>query len=95
VTVSLADFTPPLSNWRTVTELTLTPAREITEGGRKKTVPGTAWKGSRDFRNLRWEGGEYVAVPTSSNALLTPGEREKAFNAAIKKSLEQEKLDRK
>ena len=95
VTVSLADFTPPLSNWRTVTELTLTPAREVTEGGRKETVPGTAWKGSRDFRNLRWEGGEYVAVPTSSNALLTAGEREKALNAAIKKSLEQEKLDRK
>jgi len=58
VTVSLGDFTPPLANWRTVTELTLTPAREVAEGRRKRPIAGTPWQGPRDIRNLRWEGGE-------------------------------------
>lgn len=93
VTVSLDDFTPPLANWRTVTELAFTPAREVLEGGKWVSVVGTPWQGSREIRNLRWEGGEYAETQTP-DAVLTPAGDQKAFNEAIRKSLELEKADR-
>jgi hypothetical protein len=83
----------PLTNWRTVTELTLGPSREIVKDGRKIRDPGRAWKGAREIRNLRWEGGNYVPSGTAE-AVLTPGEHQRAFNEAIQKSLEQEKAVR-
>jgi len=63
VTVSLEDFTPPLANWRTVTELTLTPAREVVAGRHKRPLAGTPWQGPRDIRNLRWEGDGHCHFP--------------------------------
>jgi hypothetical protein len=62
VTVSLADFIPPLVNWRTVTELTLTPARDAAAGRQQRPAAGTPWQGPREIRNLRWEGGEDAQV---------------------------------
>lgn len=94
IRVALADFDPPLPNWRTITELTLTPAHEAPAGSKSKPVENTPWKGPRDFRNLRWEGGEYAEGQTN-NGVLTPAEHEKAFNNAIKKSLEIEKAEAK
>ncbi len=58
IAVGLEEFTPPLANWRTVTELTLTPAREAADGRRNRPVAGVPWEGPREVRNLRWEGGE-------------------------------------
>jgi len=60
VSVSLADFTPPLVNWRTVTELTLTPARDAAAGRQQGPAAAIAWQGPREIRNLRWEGGEDI-----------------------------------
>lgn len=51
---------------------------------------GKPWRGPREIRNLRWEGGEYLRH-TATDATLRPGEFQKHFNDAIKKSLEQEK----
>ncbi len=87
-------ITAPLSNWRTVTEFSLCPSGEVVKDGQKVKVGGKAWDGPREIRNLRWEGGEYAAVQAATGT-LSAAEREKAFNEAIKKSLEQEKGDAK
>jgi hypothetical protein len=84
-----------LADWSTLTEIGLTPniPAEL------KTADMTPAKGwTRGFelkvRNLRWEGGMY-ATTHRPPANLTEAERTKAFNAAIKSSLEQEKRDQK
>jgi hypothetical protein len=46
------------------------------------------------IRNLRWEGGEYNAAQ-AKGAVRSEAEHRKSFNEAIRKSLEQEKLDKK
>ena len=101
VSVSLADLTAtdpkitaPLANWQTVTELTISPSGETVKDGQKTKVAGKPWQGPREIRNLRWEGGEYAARPTTDSA-LSPEEHQKAFNDAIRKSLEQEKAEQK
>jgi hypothetical protein len=43
---------------------------------------------------LRWEGGDYLGHKNVDSALGADG-LQRNFNDAIKKSLEQEKLDRK
>ena len=86
--------TAPLADWQTVTEFSISPKGEIVKAGQKVKVDGKAWQGPRDIRNLRWEGGEY-SRPKPTDAVLGPEEFQKNFNDAIKKSLEQEKLDRK
>lgn len=45
----------PLANWRTVTQLSLGPSGDIVRDGKKRSLPGTPWKGPRGIRNLRWE----------------------------------------
>ena len=60
VAVSLADFTPPPANWRTVTEPTFTPVREFAEGRQERPIASNRWQDPREIRNLRWEGGEYA-----------------------------------
>ena len=87
-------FTAPLANWRTVAEFNLCPSGKCVRDGKVATINGKAWQGPREIRNLRWEGGTYAAQ-TAAAAALTPAEHEKAFNDAIKKSLEQEKQDAK
>lgn len=85
-----------LPNWHTVTELMFSPSSESGRKGEGSRIEGKAWKGSVEpqFRNLRWEGGVYPEV-SSKDSVPTAGTQEKAFNEAIKRSLEQEKLDRK
>jgi hypothetical protein len=86
--------TAPLANWRTVTEFSISPSGVAVKDGQKIKVEGKAWKGPRDIRNLRWEGGEHPSQ-TKPDAALRPEELQKNFDDAIKKSLQEEKLDRK
>ena len=86
--------TAPLTGWQTVTELSISPSGDTVKDGRKVTVQGTSWQGTKAIRNLHWEGGEY-SLHRTVDAVLTPAEHKKAFDEAIKKSLEQEKADRK
>ncbi|MEN9573224.1 MAG: hypothetical protein RL514_1079 [Verrucomicrobiota bacterium] len=86
--------TTPLANWQTVTEFSISPSGTTVKDGQKVKADGKAWQGPREIRNLRWEGGEYSRQATTG-ATLSPEDFQKNFNAAIKKSLEQEKLDRK
>ncbi|MEI6178132.1 MAG: acetylxylan esterase [Verrucomicrobiota bacterium] len=65
VTVSLRELaatdpkvTAPLANWQTVAEFNVSPSGEIVKDGKKSNVTGRPWKGPRNIRNLRWEGGE-------------------------------------
>lgn len=86
--------TGPLTNWQSVTEFSISPSGRTVKDGQQVKVNGKAWQGPREIRNLRWEGGEYRRQ-TTADAALSPDEFQKNFNDAIKKSLEQEKLDRK
>jgi hypothetical protein len=83
--------TAPLANWQTVTEFNLSPSGTILKDGKKTKVEGKAWQGPRAIRNLRWEGGEYSRQAPSTT--LSPEDLQKNFNDAIKKSLDQEKLN--
>lgn len=101
VSVSLSELTAtdpkvpgPLVNWQTVTEFSISPKGEVVKEGQKVKVDGRAWQGPREIRNLRWQGGEY-SRQAISGAALSPEEFERNFNDAIKRSLEQERLDRK
>ena len=85
-------ITAPLANWQTVTEFSLSPSGTTVKDGQKIKVDGQPWRGPRAIRNLRWEGGEY-AQRTAPDAALRPEEFQKNFNEAIKKSLEQERLN--
>jgi len=86
--------TAPLANWQSVTEFSISPSGTTVKDGQKVKADGKAWQGPREIRNLRWEGGKYPQQK-SVDAALSPEELQKNFNDAIKKSLEQEKLDRK
>ena len=82
----------PLTSWRTVTELSISPSGTVVRDGQAAKVDAKAWVGPRAIRNLRWEGGEYPGqAPT--NAALRPDDFQRDFNDAIKKSLEQENRD--
>ena len=48
-------FTSPLTNWRTVTQLSIGPTGEVVRDGAKQAMPGKPWVGPREIRNLRWE----------------------------------------
>ena len=85
-------ITAPLANWQTVTEFSVSPSGTTMKDGQKVKSDGKAWQGSREIRNLRWEGGEY-SRQSDTGAALSPEDFQKNFNDAIKKSLEQEKLN--
>ena len=51
--------TAPLANWQTVTEFSLSPSGTTVKDGQKVKADGKSWRGPREIRNLRWEGGEY------------------------------------
>jgi hypothetical protein len=87
-------LTTPLADWHTVTEFSISPQGETVDAGRKVKVDGKAWQGPREIRNLRWEGGEYPPQKPNPTA-PAPEEFQKDFNDAIRKSLEQEKPDKK
>ena len=100
VSISLNELTPndttqePLTNWRTVTELSLSPATPPRKGSQKTDPGAKAWQGPREIRNLRWIGGEYVNRSNMGNT-LNQDAFQKNFNEAIKKSIDQEKRDAK
>jgi hypothetical protein len=62
--------------------------------GEKVKVDGAAWVGPRTIRNLRWEGGEYPRHQTTG-ATADLHDFRRNFDDAIRRSLEQEKLDAK
>ncbi|MEN9576740.1 MAG: hypothetical protein RL514_4595 [Verrucomicrobiota bacterium] len=84
--------TAPLANWQSVTEFSLSPSGTTVRAGQKMKADGQPWRGPREIRNLRWEGGAYSRQQTA-DAALSPAEFQKNFNDAIRKSLEQEKLN--
>ena len=84
--------TAPLANWQSVTEFSLSPSGTTVRAGQKVKADGQPWRGPREIRNLHWEGGAYSRQQTA-DAALRPEEFQKNFNDAIRKSLEQEKLN--
>lgn len=99
VSVKLSDLSAtdsnhltPLSNWRTVTEFSISPSGTKMVDGKKTKADGKAWQGPREIRNLRWEGGMYQETSTSG-AALNPEDFQKNFNNAIKKSIAEEKAN--
>lgn len=99
VSVSLGELvatdpkiTTPPADWQAVTEFGISPSGATVKEGQRVKADGKAWKGPRELRNLRWEGGNYPIRPTSE-AAVSPEDFKKNFDGAIKKSLEQEKLD--
>ena len=100
VEVDLADLRPigatkgKLADWSTLTEISLTPSIPAELKTPEMKAP-KGWTRGTDpaIRHLRWEGGNYDATQQAP-ATLTEAERTKAFNDAIKASLEQEKKDK-
>jgi dienelactone hydrolase len=86
--------TAPPTDWRTVTEFTISPSGTTVRDGEKVKVDGTAWVGPRTIRNLRWEGGEYPRHQTTG-VTADPHDFRRNFDDAIRRSLEQETLDAK
>jgi len=84
--------TTPLATWQTVTEFSISPSGTVVRDGHVMKADGKAWKGPREIRNLRWEGGVYPGQ-AAPNATLSPADFERDFNDAIKKTLKQEQLD--
>ncbi len=82
--------TAPLANWQTVTELIISPSATILKDGQKVKVEGKPWRGPREIRAMRWEGGEYPAHG-AVDSVLTPDALKRSFDDAIRKSLEEEK----
>lgn len=103
VSVSLEELVPtdpqnkvPLANWQTLTELALCPSLSASKSGQPTPPVGKPWAKPTEtqVRNLHWEGGEYKTAQVKG-AALSEAEHRKTFNEAIRKSLEQEKLDKK
>ena len=100
VEVDLDDLRPigatkgKLSDWETLTEVSVTPNIPADLKTAEMTTP-KGWTAGFEpkIRSLRWEGGHYVAAQKAP-ATLSEAERSKAFNDAIKASLEQEKKDK-
>ena len=94
--VPVEDGAPPLADWRTITEFSISPSGKIgAAGGGAVESSGKPWRGPREIRNLRWEGGAYPATTAAAAASTAAAvdQGSKAFNAAIRESLEQEKRD--
>ena len=76
--------TPPISSWQGITELTLTAG----EGTIK-----AAWPDSRQFRNLRWEGGTHTKPPLMPGGNISEEEYKRLFQQSIDQSVQLEKKD--
>jgi hypothetical protein len=102
VNLGVEDFQPvdpkgakPLADWSTLTDLSFSGHASLVKDGAKVALPSIDWKqaGTIRIRQLRWVGGQYQGDAPSAPE-LSDAERTKAFNDAIKASLEQEKKDR-
>lgn len=101
VNLGVEDFQPldpkgaqPLKDWSTLTELSFQAHATVVKDGVKTSLPSLAWKNAAAIRvrQLRWVGGDYQGDAPSAPE-LSDAERTKAFDEAIKASLEQEKKD--
>lgn len=105
VRIGLKDLRPmderqidPLTSWRTVTLLQLSPTGSVTaKDGTKRDIGKQGWENHAKLtlRNLRWEGGTYNDAEVAPAVLKSPADFDQQFNDSIRQSLEQEKLDRK
>ena len=102
VTIGLEDMhsgkpnIPALTSWSTVTELSINRAAGYLKDG-VETKVGNGWNAPREFRNLRWEGGEYMADATAPVSMTDPApvNINDTIQSEIKKSVEQEARERK
>ena len=101
LTFSLQDFRPvndrtkgPLANWRYLTELSLRGSAEVLIGGEKIKLGGQAWNEPREFRNLRWVGGQRPVKAVESGGTLPQEQLDVQIQKAIKESTDQEKRER-
>lgn len=102
LTFSLQDFRPandrtkaPLENWRYLTELSLCGSAEVLKDREKVKLGGSAWQEPRQFRNLRWVGGQRAAEPVPADVgALTPRQIEDQIQKAIQESTDREKRER-
>ena len=88
----------PLTNWQMLTQLQLSPSGSVYEkDGSKIDIGKQGWDMTDQIRlrNVRWEGGTYGTEGIPDATVKTPQQFDEEFNNAIKKSLEQESLDRK
>lgn len=87
-----------LTTWETVTELSFRRAKAYLKEGKEVDfgVDRTGWSEPREFRNLRWEGGEYGADAAAPAALTdaAPKDLNETIQKEIKKSIELEKRDK-
>jgi len=102
LTFRLQDFWPvndrtkgPLSSWSYVTELSLRGSAEVLKDGEKIKLGGQAWNEPRQFRNLRWVGGQQTAEAVQAgNGALTQQQLDGQIQEAIKESTDREKRER-
>ncbi len=90
----------PLDSWETVTELSFSWAPSYLKDGQEvsfgpENVQRRGWPGSREFRNLHWEGG---VAGTEANAPTNlsdtaPTNLNETIQQAIKKSIDTEKSE--
>lgn len=99
LTFSLADFKPTgertkpvLANWRTVTELALCGSADVWVDKQPVKLGGGAWSSPRQFRNLRWVGGQAVAATVGAGG-LTQQQLDAQIQGAIKTTTEQERRE--
>ena len=95
---SKKDDAAKLTSWDTVTELSfgwapsyLQDGQEVNFGPENEQKSG--WPEPREFRNLRWEGGDYhapVAAPAVGSDAV-PQNLEETIQNEIKKSIDQER----
>jgi hypothetical protein len=88
----------PLTSWQMLTQLQLSPSGSVYEkDGSKIDIGKQGWDMNNQIRlrNVRWEGGTYGTEGIPDATVKTPQQFDEEFNNAIKKSLEQESLDRK
>ena len=74
-----------LTDWRSVTEFSISPGGSIAKDGKKVEVDARPWQGPREIRNLRWEGGEYPR-PSGQDSAPGPEEFERKLDDPIKKA---------
>jgi len=102
VTFALQDFLPTnertkanLQNWRCITELALCGSAEAIRDGQKVKLGGKRWVEPRQFRNLRWVGGQRAAEAIDAGkGTLTPEQLEDQIKKSIRQSTDQEKRER-
>ena len=89
---------PALKSWQTITEFSLRRSATYLENGQEVKLGngGQGWNEPREFRNLRWEGGEEsgAAAAPASTADAAPKNLDETIQKEIQKSIELEKQEK-